>query len=137
MPYGMYLSASGAYVQNHRLEVLSNNIANINTPGFKPSMAILQARHTEPIESGQSSPGSGTLDDLGGGVKIQPTETVFESGPIENTGGQTDFAIHDKDSFFVVQRGEEKFLTCGWRISIQQHGTTRHHQWRPSFGLRG
>ena len=111
MPYGMYLSASGAHVQNHRLEVLSNNLANINTPGFKPSLAIAQARHNKAIEDGEISPHSGTLADIGGGVKIQPTQTIFANGPIETTGNPTDFAIHDDTSFFVVQRGDEKFLT--------------------------
>ncbi len=111
MPYGMYLSASGAHVQNHRLEVLSNNLANINTPGFKPSLAIAQARHNKAIEDGEISPHSGTLADIGGGVKIQPTQTIFDNGPIETTGNPTDFAIHDDNSFFVVQRGEENFLT--------------------------
>lgn len=111
MPYGMYLSASGAHVQNHRLEVLSNNLANINTPGFKPSLAIAQARYNKAIEDGEVSPHSGTLADIGGGVKIQPTQTIFDNGPIETTGNPTDFAIHDDNSFFVVQRGDEKFLT--------------------------
>jgi flagellar basal-body rod protein FlgF len=111
MPYGIYLSASGAHVQNHRLEVLSNNLANINTPGFKPSLAILQARNNKAIDDGEVSPGSGRLDDIGGGAKIQPTQTLFGHGPMENTGGQTDFAIHDNKSFFVVQRGDEQLLT--------------------------
>ncbi len=111
MPYGMYLSASGAHVQNHRLEVLSNNLANINTPGFKPSLAIVQARYNKSIEDGDVSPNSGTLADIGGGAKIQPTQTIFDNGPIENTGNKTDFAIHDDKSFFVVKKGEEQFLT--------------------------
>jgi flagellar basal-body rod protein FlgF len=111
MPYGTYLSASGAHVQNHRLEVLSNNLANINTPGFKPTLAIAQARHNKSIEDGSISAGSGTLADLGGGVKIQPTQTMFDQGPLEQTGNKTDFAITDAKSFFVVQRGEEQFLT--------------------------
>lgn len=111
MPYGIYLSASGANVQSHRLEVLSNNLANINTPGFKPSLAMLQARHNKAIDDGQVSPGTGRLEDIGGGVMIQPTQTMFNQGPIEKTGNQTDFALHDNNSFFVVQRGEEQLLT--------------------------
>jgi flagellar basal-body rod protein FlgF len=111
MPYGIYLSAAGAHVQNHRLEVLSNNLANINTPGFKQSFAVLQSRHNKAIEEGMISPNSGTLADIGGGVRIQPTETSFEQGPMERTGNRTDFALNDTSSFFVVQRGEEQFLT--------------------------
>jgi flagellar basal-body rod protein FlgF len=111
MPYGIYLSAAGAHVQNHRLEVLSHNIANINTPGFKPTFAVLQARHNKAIENGSISPGSGTLADIGGGVQIEPTETSYTHGPMDRTGNKTDFALHDKESFFVVQRGEERLLT--------------------------
>lgn len=111
MPYGIYLSAAGAHVQNHRLEVLSNNLANINTPGFKETFSVLQSRHNRAIEEGEISPGSGTLADIGGGVKIQPTLTSYDQGPMERTGNQTDFALNQKDQFFVVQRGEEQFLT--------------------------
>ena len=86
MPYGIYLSAAGAHVQNHRLEVLSNNLANINTPGFKQTFSVLQSRHNKSIEDGEISANSGTLADTGGGVKIQPTLTSYEHGPMERTG---------------------------------------------------
>ena len=122
MPYGIYLSASGAHVQNHRLEVLSNNLANINTPGFKPSMAIVQARHNKAIEDGEVSPGSGTIADIGGGAKIQPTQTVFDRGPLEATGNQTDFAINDENSFFVVKRGEDQYLTRAGGFVFNSNG---------------
>jgi flagellar basal-body rod protein FlgF len=111
MPYGIYLSAAGANAQNHRLEVLSHNLANINTPGFKPHLAMLQARHSEAIERGEVSPGSRSIDDIGGGVQINASETLLQQGPIEQTKRKTDFAINDNDSFFVVQRGEEQLLT--------------------------
>lgn len=111
MPYGMYLSAAGAHVQSHRLEVLSHNLANVNTPAFKPSLAILQARHNKAIDDGDASPGQGSLADIGGGVRIQPSETQFGVGPVEATGGKTDFAINDPRAFFVVRRGDEQFLT--------------------------
>lgn len=111
MPYGLYLSAAGAHAQNHRLQVLSHNLANVDTPGFKPQQAIVQSRFAELIEEGQVSPGLGGADDLGGGVTIEPTMTQFDRGPIETTGRETDFAIHDEESFFVVRRGDDRFLT--------------------------
>jgi flagellar basal-body rod protein FlgF len=122
MSYGTYLSASGAHVQNHRLEVLAHNLANINTPGFKPSLAVVQARHNKAIDDGTVSRGSGTLADIGGGAKIQPTETVFQLGPLEQTGNKTDFAITDDHSFFVVKRGEEQFLTRAGGFVINAQG---------------
>jgi flagellar basal-body rod protein FlgF len=52
MSYGMYISAAGADAQSARLQVLSNNLANAGTTGFKREIAVLQARHAEAIERG-------------------------------------------------------------------------------------
>lgn len=111
MPYGVYLSAAGAQAQSHRLQQVSNNLANVETPGYKPATTILQARFSELIEQGDVSPGLGGIDDVGGGVTIQPEQTEFRVGAIKTTGRETDFALHDKNSFFVVQRGDQKLLT--------------------------
>lgn len=122
MPYGVYLSASGAQAQSHRLQQVSNNLANVETPGFKPSATILQSRFAELIEQGQVSAGLGGIDDVGGGVTIQPEQTQFKVGAIRSTGAETDFAIHDRDSFFVLQRGDEKLLTRAGDFTFDSGG---------------
>jgi flagellar basal-body rod protein FlgF len=137
MPYGIYLSAAGANAQNHRLEVLSHNLANINTPGFKPQLAMLQARHSEAIEQGSVSPGSRGIDDVGGGIQINPSETVLNQGPIEQTKGKTDFAINDPDSFFVVQRGDEQLLTRAGGFTFNSAGTLTTINGDPVLGTDG
>lgn len=137
MPYGIYLSAAGAHVQSHRLEVLSNNLANINTPGFKETFAVLQSRHNKAIEDGQISAGSGTLADIGGGVKIQPTQTGFDQGPLERTGGQTDFALNDENSFFVVQRNNERLLTRAGGFVFNSAGQLTTTQGDSVLGVAG
>ncbi len=111
MPYGVYLSAAGANAQNHRLQVLSNNLANVNTTGFKPEHAVLQARFAELIDNGNVNPGQGGIDDLGGGVTIQPAVTSFDVGALRKTENVTDFALGKAEQFFVVKRGEEQLLT--------------------------
>ena len=122
MPYGVYLSAAGAHVQSQRMQVLSNNLANVDTLGFKPQETILQARFAELIEEGEVPPGLGGADDIGGGVTIQPTQTRFTVGPMQTTGGKTDFAINDDSSFFVVQRGEQQLLTRAGNFAIDARG---------------
>ena len=97
--------------QNHRLEVLSHNLANINTAGFKPHLAMLQGRQSQAITTGESMAGSGTVDDLSAGIGIQPTRTHYIQGTLKPTGNQTDFAINDEKSFFSVRSGEDEFLT--------------------------
>ncbi|QDT06198.1 Flagellar hook protein FlgE [Rubripirellula lacrimiformis] len=111
MPYGVYLSAAGAHAQSHRMQVLSNNLANVETPGFKPEQTVLQARFAEMIEEGEVTQGLGGADDIGGGVTIAPSATQLAAGPMKKTGRETDFAINDEESFFVVQRGDEQLLT--------------------------
>lgn len=123
MPYGLYLSAAGANAQSHRLEVLSHNLANINTTGFKPHMAMLQSRHSEGIEQGESLPGNGTVDDVGGGVNIKPTMTQFSQGTIRYTGNKTDFAINDAESFFAVTHGSKQLLTRAGSFMFDSRGT--------------
>ncbi len=122
MPYGLYLSAAGATAQSHRLEVLSHNLANINTTGFKPHLAMLQSRHTEAIEQGQTLPGSGTIDDIGGGIAIKPAVTQFQQGVIQQTGRPTDFALNDTDSFFTIQQGDKELLTRAGNFMFDAQG---------------
>ncbi len=123
MPYGLYLSAAGANAQSHRLEVLSHNLANLNTAGFKPHMAMLQSRASEAIEEGQAVAGSGTVDDISGGVGIKPTVTQFSQGAIRQTGNRTDFAINDKESFFAVEHDGKQLLSRAGNFMFDSRGT--------------
>jgi flagellar basal-body rod protein FlgF/flagellar basal-body rod protein FlgG len=104
------------------MEVLSHNLANVNTTGFKPQLAILQARENEANVQGYSQPGSGTLDDLSGGATAQQTQTHFTQGPIEPTGRDTDFALSNTEAFFVVQRGDEQLLTRAGNFLFDSKG---------------
>ncbi len=122
MPYGMYVSAAGARAQSHRLEVVSHNLANINTPGYKAQTPVLQARFAEAIEEQYKNPGSGQVDDIGGGVTLQSTGTEFSVGAIKQTGVQTDFAINNATDFFVVQRGGKQMLTRAGNFTFDTTG---------------
>lgn len=123
MAYGLYLSAAGANAQSHRLEVLSHNLANINTTGFKPHLSMLQSQHSEAIEQGDALPGTGNIDDVGGGIQIEAPVTTFQQGPIRQTGNQTDFALTDEESFFAVQRGDRQLLTRAGNFMFDKSGT--------------
>lgn len=111
MSYGLYISAAGARAQNHRLQVISHNLANVETTGYKPQQAVMQSRFAELIERGEAVPGLGDVNDVGGGVTIQPTVTQYEEGVLRNTGNKTDFAIKDSQSFFVIERAGKQVLT--------------------------
>ncbi len=117
------MSAAGANAQNHRLEVLSHNLANVNTAGFKPHLAMLQARQSEAVQRGEVSPGELGVDDLGGGVGIQPAATQYQQGLIQTTGRKTDFAINDKESFFSIEYDDSEMLTRAGDFLFDTSGT--------------
>jgi flagellar basal-body rod protein FlgF len=137
MPYGVYLSAAGANAQSHRMQTLSNNLANVDTPGYKPQETILQARFSQLIEEGQVPAGLGGADDVGGGVTIQPSQTQFSVGAIKTTGRETDFAINDDQSFFVTERGGEKMLTRAGDFLFDSSGQLSTQTGDPVLGADG
>src|SRR6478736_2818091 len=92
MIYGMYISAEGAQAQSTRLEALSNNLANVDTPGFKCAFAQMQSRYAEETAQGKDYLGSGSINDIGGGVEVCGMRTDFTGGPIQKTGMETDMA---------------------------------------------
>jgi flagellar basal-body rod protein FlgF/flagellar basal-body rod protein FlgG len=106
----MYVSASGANAQSKRMDVIANNLANIDTPGFKKDFPVLQARHAEAIEKGQVPQGMGRPEDIGGGVSFEEIVTDFETGTLKSTGIETDLAING-EGFFVVQKDGQPLLT--------------------------
>lgn len=127
MSYGMYISAAGADVQSTRLQVLSNNLANADTPGFKREIAILQARHAEAIERGAVAAGQGGIEDLGGGVQMSETVTDFSMGAVRATGNATDLAING-DGFFMVDKDGSPLLTRAGNFHFSINGQLQTQQ---------
>jgi flagellar basal-body rod protein FlgF/flagellar basal-body rod protein FlgG len=110
VPYGLYISAEGAYAQNKRMEVLANNLANAATTAFKRDQPVFQARLAEATARALDFPGSGTINDLGGGVEVMGTVTDFSQGGARQTGNPSDLTING-EAFFVVQRGPDRLLS--------------------------
>jgi flagellar basal-body rod protein FlgF/flagellar basal-body rod protein FlgG len=121
MPYGLYISAEGAQVQSRRMEVIANNIANVDTVGFKRDLAVMQSRYAEAIQRGTAAAGAGTINDIGGGVQFRQTVTDFSPGPLKKTGNPSDVALQG-DGFFVVQKGQEKLLTRAGNFRLTAAG---------------
>ncbi len=118
MPYGMYMSAEGAQVQSQRLEVIANNLANVNTVGFKPDVAGFQARLAEAIQRGYAVHGDRSDNDIGGGVSMFDTTTDFSAGRLQETGNQLDLAIIGGGFFQVQDETAQSLLTRAGNFSI-------------------
>jgi len=127
MSYGMYISATGANAQSHRLEIVSNNLANVDTVGFKREFAVLQARASEAIENGQAAAEFNSVDNVGGGVVFNQSLTDLSTGAIKQTGIATDLAIPG-DGYFLVDNEGQQFLTRAGNFQITNDGSVQTQQ---------
>lgn len=137
MYYGLYLSAAGAAAQGQKVEVLSNNLANVDTVGFKRELSLLEARDSEAIERGMASRGSSSLSDIGGGTGLNQTSTDFRVGNIRPTGISTDMALETANSFFVVQHEGEKLLTRAGNFQLGSEGQLQTREGDPVLASDG
>jgi flagellar basal-body rod protein FlgF len=107
---GIYLSAAGALAAEARLDVVANNIANVETPGFKRSFTLVRERPPEAASAGIRGRGRPDLDALGGGPIVQEIRFDASRGGLRSTGESLDVAI-DGDGWFSVDRDGEVLHT--------------------------
>ncbi len=105
MIYGLYLSAAGALMESARHSVISNNLANVNTTGFREDLAVVRARDAEALEDRSAAPYATPMDLVGGGAILSETYTKAAQGAIHSTGNPFDFAI-EGEGFFAVTNGD-------------------------------
>jgi flagellar basal-body rod protein FlgF len=122
---GLYTAASGMITRQVQQENLSNNIANINTPGFKQEKIALKSFEELVIENQDKYVGGkgfrNVLGTMEFGVGIEKTQTNFTQGIIQDTGRNLDFAIDGENMFFTLKddQGNEKYTRDG-RFSIKE-----------------
>jgi flagellar basal-body rod protein FlgF/flagellar basal-body rod protein FlgG len=121
----MYISAEGAQAQSRRLEIVANNLANVDTVGFKRDTPSFQARFAEAIQQGQARAGDKSRSDIGGGVKVIDVQTDYSTGNLQRTGQDYDFAIVGEGFFQVQGPGGEKLLTRAGNFQLDANGTLR------------
>lgn len=102
----LYSAAAGMASQQMNLDVISNNLANVNTTGFKESKLQFQDLLYQTTRAAGSEQGGGnqlpeSLQVGQGSIPIS-TERVFTQGELSQTGGSLDVAIQG-DGFFEVQ----------------------------------
>ena len=136
MSYGLYISAGGATAQSKQLEVIANNLANVDTVGFKRDLAVCQAQYAEGIEEGIDTPWTGGLADQGGGTLLQQTATDFSEGHLKQTGRKLDMAIQG-EGFFQVQKDGEIFLTRAGNFDLSPEGQLITAQGYPVLNNEG
>lgn len=111
----LFTGLSGLDVNQTRLNVVGNNIANVNTVAFKSSRALFKPQFyvTDAAGSPPSAEfGGANPSQRGLGAVVASIEKDLSPGAIEPTGKSTDMAI-DGDGYFIVQGADQKFTRDG------------------------
>jgi flagellar basal-body rod protein FlgG len=105
MMKALYTSATGMKAQQFLLDVISNNLANVNTTGFKRSQISFQDLLYDKYVPAGSESAQGIENptglQVGSGVRVVSTNKVFTQGAPENTGRTMDLAIQGKGFFRI------------------------------------
>src|ERR1700723_1207292 len=120
-------AATGMAAQQLNVEVISNNIANMNTVGFKRKSAVFE----DLLYQTQEQPGAQSSDQgnvvptgiqIGVGVKAGSTYTITSQGTLTNTGNSLDLAINGPGYFQVLLPTGETAYTRAGNFSTNAQG---------------
>ncbi len=107
MNLSLFSAATGMEAQQLNLNTIANNLANVNTPGFKRSTIEFQDLLYQKPRTAGAEAGGGNLVatgiEMGNGSRVAATSKVFTQGQLTNTGEKLDFALQG-DGFFEIQR---------------------------------
>lgn len=109
----LFASISGLRSHQTMMDVTANNIANVNTQGFKAGRAIFADALSQTVRGGGiPTDGSGSTNpmQIGLGSRVASVTTSFSQGALQLTGRVTDLAIQG-NGFFVVERSGQQLLT--------------------------
>jgi flagellar basal-body rod protein FlgG len=102
----LHIARTGLDAQDTRMRVISNNLANVNTTGFKKDRAAFETLAyqvvTAPGAASTSETQYATGLNLGTGVRVQGTARIDTQGSMQTTGNSLDVAL-DGDGYFQVQ----------------------------------
>lgn len=143
---GLYTSASGMLTQWSRMDVVANNLANVNTPGFKKDVALVQAfpqilvhRTNDlylldkyPLKL-DMRPEIGTL---GTGAQVEEVRPILSQGSLKQTDAELDIAI-DGDGFFTVEAPNGIFYTRDGSFKKNSQGYLVNDNGQYILGLGG
>jgi flagellar basal-body rod protein FlgG len=118
MQRSLYIAATGMEAQRLNIDVISNNLANVNTTGFKKSRADFQELLYQGLKSAGASSAEGaelpTGIQVGLGVKPAAVQKMFQQGDFVSTGNSLDLVI-EGNGFFQITKpdGEVAYTRSG------------------------
>lgn len=122
----LLVSKTGLQAQEAKLQVIANNLANVNTVGFKRDSAVFEDQFYEIARMpGATSQGDNQIPSgvqLGTGVRLVATHKQFTNGSLQNTSQQLDVAIVGNGFLQVTQANGEAAYTRAGQLQIDSNG---------------
>ena len=128
----LFAGVSGLRNHQTRMDVIGNNIANVNTVGFKASRMTFKEAFLQTLQGATRPAGTnGGINpmQIGQGMNVGSIDTLFTQGALETTGQPLDLAIQG-DSLFVLGNGQRQVYTRAGDFQIDAQG----HLVSPSSG---
>ena len=126
MSRALYAGVTGLQANAFRLDVIGNNVANLNTTGFKADRALFGDLLSQTISGGTAGISGGTAGinpmQIGTGVRILGVDTDFTQGAFLTTGAVTDLAISGA-GFFILNNGTTTQYTRDGAFAIDLDGS--------------
>ena len=123
----MWISKTGVQAQDAKLQTIANNLANVNTVGFKRDRAVFEDLFYQVEQQPGAQRADNTLSpsgvQLGNGTHLVGTQKVFTNGSIQTTSQPLDVAISG-NGFLQVRRpdGEPAYTRAG-QLGVDANGT--------------
>jgi flagellar hook protein FlgE len=120
----MFAAVTGLRSHQAFMDVVGNNIANVNTTGYKTSTVLFEDLLSQELRgAGAPAPNQGgtTPAQIGLGVRLTGVTLNFAQGATQLTGRSTDFAIQG-DGFFVINQGGTAAYTRNGSFSLDANG---------------
>ena len=124
MVQGINIAASGMISVLNQNDIIANNLANINTPGFKQLMPTFKNIHDSKIYDATNkndSPEENVIGSISAGSAIDASMLDFKQGAISKTNSPLDVAINGKGFFCIESDGKECYSRNG-RFSLNEEG---------------
>lgn len=109
---GIYTAATGMVAEMNRLNIVANNLANVNTTGFKSDQTTLSSFESLLLKAYDKN-GVTPVGNLGLGVQLNPAYTDFSNGGLTVTGSKTDLAIEGDALFSIATPGGTRYTRAG------------------------
>lgn len=127
---GFYTVASGMIAQQRRTEMLTNNMANANTPGFKADQSVIRSfpdmlmsrlgNEQIPTDDPMQLKSMNRVGAINAGIYMQETLPLFTQGQVKDTELPTDFALID--GVLPIDEGTGKPGALFFRLESQNEG---------------